>query len=73
MNNNNENLQIPDIMKNFSMKYVLILIFTFISLIFIANIVKNIYTEYLWFYHLSYQDVYFKILRTKIYLFELPK
>ena len=69
MNNNNENLQIPDIMKNFSMKYVLILIFTFISLIFIANIVKNIYTEYLWFYHLSYQDVYFKILRTKIYLF----
>lgn len=69
MNNNNENLQIPDIMKNFSMKYVLILIFTFIGLIFIANIVKNIYTEYLWFYHLSYQDVYFKILRTKIYLF----
>ena len=65
MNNNNENLQIPDIMKNFSMKYVLILIFTFIGLIFIANIVKNIYTEYLWFYHLSYQDVYFKILRTK--------
>ena len=69
MNNNTENLQIPDAMKNFSIKYILIIILSLVGLIFVANIFKNIYTEYLWFAHLSYEDIYFKILRTKIYLF----
>ena len=68
-NSNKDNIAIPAILKNISLRTIIILVGSLLIFAVFANIFKNIYSELLWFGQLNYQDIYLTILKTKIYLF----